>query len=104
MGDCEAILAHLSRVFFWGGYKIWCTRKRLARQVWKLFNKAEPKRKQKRNFDQNPSACKYPFHFLIKSADLSHQRLTRCPCSRVEAKPTKSACSDIVFSRRKVHS
>ena len=96
MGDCEAVLAHLRDAFFWGGYKIWCTRKRLVRQVWKQFNKAERKRKQKKKiFDQNPSACKHPFHFLTKSADLSHQRLTRCPCSRVETKPTKSVCSDI---------
>ena len=96
MGDCEAVLAHLRDAFFWGGYKIWCTRKRLVRQVWKQFNKAERKRKQKKKiFDQNPSACKHPFHFLTKSADLSHQRLTRCPCSRVETKPKKSVCSDI---------
>ena len=94
MGDCEAILVHLSNVFFWGGYKIWRARKHLVKQVWMKFSMPEQSRKRKRKFDQNSSACKYPFHFLTKSADLAHQRLTRCPCSRVGATSTKSV-SDI---------
>ena len=89
MGDCEAILVHLSSVFFWGGYK-----KHLMKQVWMQFSKPEQSRKRKRKCDQN-SSCKYPFHFLTKSTDLSHQRLTRCPCSRVGVASTKSVCSDI---------
>ena len=80
MGECDSILDNLSKVLFWGGYKIWKQRQRLVRQVWGRFRVIKQKRRKKR---EQITACKSPFHFLSKFADLSRQRVTRCPCSLV---------------------
>ena len=81
MGECDSILENLSKVLFWGGYKIWRQRQRLMSLAWERFRNFKHKKKRKK--EQN-TACKNPFHFLTKSADLSHQRMTRCPCSLVK--------------------
>ena len=73
MGDCEPILDHLSKTFFWGGYNIWKARKRLAKQQWERLQNMQQKRKPKRKGDKNESACKNPFHYLLKASDLSRQ-------------------------------
>ena len=101
MGDCEPILDHLSKTFFWGGYNIWKARKRLAKQQWERLQNMQQKRKPKRKGDKNESACKNPFHYLLKASDLSRQRLTRCPCSKAETKP-KFVETDLRAFMRKV--
>src|SRR6185503_456879 len=70
-------LSRLRRAFLWGSYK---RRKKSTQQ----------KRSRK---GKNCSNCKSPFHFLKKIADLSKQRLTKCPCSRIEK--SKSVLPDI---------
>ena len=83
MGDCDADLLHLRKCLFWGGYTIWKARKRLVARYWKSMEKA-----QQGNQQRDSSSCKSPFHFWTKVADLSKQRITRCPCSRVQPKQT----------------
>ena len=61
----------------------------------------QQKRKPKRKGDKNESACKNPFHYLLKASDLSRQRLTRCPCSKAETKP-KFVETDLRAFMRKV--
>jgi hypothetical protein len=80
--DPEPLLDSLRKVFFWGGYKIWKTRNRLIKHYWK--SKGQDRSKQRHWKGRNVSNCKHPFHFLKKIADLSKQRLTRCPCSRIQ--------------------
>src|ERR1041385_4783897 len=77
MGDCEGVLLELRKCLFWGGYKIWKTRKRLVAQYWKSIPDTNKKNAK------SMSSCKNPFHFWAKVIDLSKQRLTRCSCSRV---------------------
>ena len=86
MGECDSILDNLSRVLFWGGYRIWKQRQRLVRQAWERFRIVKHKRKKKK---EQSTACKSPFHFLSKFVDLSHQRVTRCPCSLVNVPKRK---------------
>ena len=45
------------------------------------------RKRKKRNIDQNnfESKCQNPFHYLIRHANLSKQRPTKCPCRNVVA-------------------
>ena len=53
----------------------------------------KPKRKKSRK--DAPTACKNSFHYLVKHADLSKQRLTKCSCSRVKKEIPIANYSDI---------
>jgi len=92
--DSEACLDHLRKIFFWGSYRIWKTRKALVTSYWESLqaSKVKPKKKSR---GQCESGCKSPFHFLVKSVDLSKQRLTRCPCSRIIQPLTRPQFRDI---------
>ena len=96
MGKCESVLSELQDVCFWGGYQIWRVRKAMMKHVWESMRPRKMKQKRKK-IAESVSACKSPFHFLIKFTDLSHQRITRCPCSLIETKKRKSECLDIRF-------
>jgi len=73
--DSEACLDHLRKIFFWGSYRIWKTRKALVTSYWESLEASKVKPKRKRR-GQCESGCKSSFHFLVKSVDLSKQRLT----------------------------
>ena len=87
--DPEPLLDTLRRAFFWGSYKIWKKRKTLVKLHWESKKSTQ----QRRRKGKNCSNCKSPFHFLKKIADLSKQRLTKCPCSWIEK--SKSVLPDI---------
>jgi len=91
-GDPEAALERLRWTFFWGGYQIWKARKALVTSYWKSVGMKPKKRKSAKD---PPTACKNSFHFLVKHADLSKQRLTKCPCSRVRKETSSTKSSDI---------
>ena len=88
--DPEPLLDTLRRAFFWGSYKIWKKRKRLVKLLWESKKSTQ---QQQRLKGKNCSNCKSPFHFHKKIADFSKQRLTKCPCSRIEK--SKSSLPDI---------
>src|SRR6185503_20451622 len=88
----EAALDRLRWTFFWGGYQIWKARKALVTSYWKS---AGLKLKKKKSAKDTPTACKNSFHFLVKHADLSKQRFTKCPCSRVRKETSSTKSSDI---------
>ena len=101
----ESALARLRSTFFWGGYKIWKMRQKLVRELWKSrceiqTTKSRSARRQK----LRASACKDPFHFLPKIADLSKRRLTVCPCSRLQVRSDKKLPSirDFFLSQKEV--
>ena len=91
-GDPEVALERLRWTFFWGGYRIWRARKTLITSYWKSVE-LKPKRKKSRK--DTPTACKNSFHYLVKHADLSKQRLTKCQCSRVRKEIPTANFSDI---------
>jgi len=90
----------ISKTLFWSGYLVWKKRKALyqnfwtniAPEEWKSHRKGQKKKRQ-----QTLSSCGNPFHFLIKSKDLSKQRLTKCPCSKSTVHNTQSTTKDIRF-------
>jgi len=89
--DPEPVIDSLRKTFFWGSYRIWKRRKRLVKLYWE--SKAKTQRKKRRLKGNNESACKNEFHFLMKIADLSKKRLTKCPCSHTQS--SKSVLPDI---------
>ena len=91
--NLEHRLEHLRKEFFWGGYKIWKARKKLISSFWDSKNLSGKQGKSSKK--DYPSACKNPFHFLKKTADLSKQRITRCPCMRMV--PVKSKFTDLSY-------
>jgi len=93
-GDPETALDRLRWTFFWGGYQIWKARKALVTSYWKS---AGLKLKKKKSAKDIPTACKNSFHFLVKHADLSKQRFTKCPCSRVRKETSSTKSFDITL-------
>jgi hypothetical protein len=85
MGECDSALLELRKTFFWDNYRIWKKRKSLISQYW---NNPQLKNKSGRKNTSDITMCKNPFHFLKKVTDISKQRLTRCPCSKVKFKKT----------------
>ena len=62
------------------------------------LKRAESKRKgvrKKSSQIQDDTKCKNPFHYLTKIANLSNQKLTKCHCSHVKARPKLSKTTDI---------
>jgi hypothetical protein len=92
--DPEPLIDALRKTLFWGSYRIWRKRKRLVRLYWDSVGRSQLKR-HRRWKGNNESACGNSFHFLKKVADLSKQRLTRCPCSCIARNRSPSPLPDI---------
>ena len=79
----------ISMELFWGGYKIWCQRKRrndyfwkhIAPEEWTKQFKGFGQTKRKKTEQKNLSdRCRNPFHFLDKDKILSNIMPTPCLC------------------------
>ena len=55
----------------------------IAPEWWKLYRKVT-KNLRKLNEEKTPEKCKAPFHFLLRTINLSGQRPTICACSLVQ--------------------
>ena len=75
----EEALADLRQTMFWKGFKLWKKRTALVAQFWKECPQEWKSTKQTTNTQQ----CLNMFHFCTKIKDLSKQKLTLCPCSKI---------------------
>lgn len=91
----DEFFALFSEALFWEGYEIWKKRVKLIRTFWKEIaphdwkvTYKESKSRTKRTLRRS---CKNPFHYCVRTSDLSGQRRTVCACSDIPRKPASKS-------------
>ena len=84
----------MSKTLFWKGYSLWKKRKALVSKLWKSVLpddwKKSSRKKSKKKIVQE-SVCHDPFHYFKKQFEYCNQKMTKCPCSRVETKRPRTS-------------
>ena len=86
----EEALLDINKTLFFAGFRVWTKRQQLAKRYWNAVGQIQkngikkPKRRRKKNLDEQISESKCQNLFIILlDTNLSKQRPNKCPCRNI---------------------